>query len=85
MRTDLVVGPWNLAAQTIDASEFPGHRRHVVTGVGDSAVFFEAETIDDGNSILFVSVEGRSFLLASEFVTLNEAEQLAEIVLTNWS
>jgi hypothetical protein len=82
VRTDLVVGPWNGGA--IADVRLQGRRRFVVTGLGDRAVFLQAESLDDGNSILLVTAAGRSFLVGSEFLSLAAAKQLAETVLQHW-
>jgi hypothetical protein len=82
--TDLVIGPWDVAREgAIRTFTMSGHRRQVVSGLGDAAVFLRAKTLDDGNSVLLVTVGNRSFIVAGEFLELNAAKQLAESVLRN--
>lgn len=82
--TDLVVSPSNLNPKAMPSTAFPGHTRQRVDGLGDDAVFFRAHSIADGNSTLFVTHGKRGFFIASEFVTQQQAERLARVVLQHW-
>ena len=84
--TDLVVGSWNSALNgSIDDFQLPGRTRHDITGLGDQAVFLKTRTIDDGNSVLVVVSGKHSLLLGGEFLSLDQAKQLARLMLARWA
>jgi hypothetical protein len=74
--TDLVVGPGT------EADLGSRRPRVTVSGLGDRAMFYRAKTLDDGNSMMIVTRDGHSLVLAGEFLTLKAAKHLAEIALT---
>ena len=79
VNTDLVVGRFGDQFPESDLSH--GRRRVAVSDLGDRAVFYRANTLDDGNSVLIVTQGSKAFLLGGEFLTLKAARSLAEIVL----
>jgi hypothetical protein len=79
VNTDLVVGRFE--NQFPESDLLRGRRRLVVSGLGDRAVFYRANTLDDGNSVLILTKSNQSFVLGGEFLTLNAARSLARIVL----
>lgn len=81
VNTDLVVGPVD---QKADTFRLEHHQRIVVNGLGARAVFLRANSLDDGNSVLIVTDNGKSFLIGSEFLSLDAAKQLGAIVLRRW-
>ncbi len=86
IRTDLVVGYGEVTAQSIRSFTLPNHRNQVVENLGDHAVFLEAASLDDGNNIiLVVASHNRSLLIGGEFLNLDQAKQLAALVIAKWT
>jgi hypothetical protein len=79
INTDLVAA--RDAGPITNASRVKGRTGVAVSGLGDDAVFYRANTIDDGNNVLIADKGDRSVFLGGEFLTLAAARQLAEIVL----
>jgi hypothetical protein len=77
VRSDLVIGPASLPVEAM----LDDRPRREVRNLGDRATYFEARTIDEGNSILLVEFGDRTLLIGSEFLTLPAATSLAEKIL----
>jgi hypothetical protein len=85
VRTDVVVGPWDEGLGSVSDFNPPNHERQEINGLGESATFWKAKTIDDGNSMLVVKDKGRTLFVGGEFIQRGEATELARLALANWS
>lgn len=85
IRTDIVFARDDLfIPENIEEFRLDDHGHEAVAGLGDAAFFLEARSIDAGNSVLVVKHSARIFTLGGEFLTLEQARILANVVLSRW-